>query len=182
MGEQLELYAEAGPRLVVVIGCGKSKQSHPAPLRELYTGNLFAARTRYAQQFGGVSIVVSALLHWMDADTVSAPYEMNLSRQPMQFRADWQDVTLEGAMRDTQPGDTVLVLASGLYAGTWCDELADEGRTVLRPLAGMSMGRQLAWLADHTPIRDGGRAVFLDDATGQVQFMRGAARAVRGER
>lgn len=155
MGDQLRLPGTDDghtSRRWVVLGCGKAKRQTAAPLLELYTGNLFQARRRYAEaNLGGVDLIVSALLHLADARVVSAPYDMDLSRQSRELRAAWQRVVLERALEITEPGDTLIVLASGEYAGLWCDELARLGRYVDRPLARMSMGKQLAWLRDRTP-------------------------------
>jgi len=149
-------------RVVVVVGCGKTKRRlvdrvvyastgmlacwTSYRLDDLYVGNLFRARLSYARQLGGDLRIVSAFHGWRCADFESDPYDRCLTTMSAEARNIWNANVLWCADQDTAPGDRVVVLASGPYADGWCARLAARGRTVERPLAGMGIGEQLGWL------------------------------------
>ncbi len=159
----------------IIIGCGKTKRreydlamidfdgsearhggpgfvwvprSHP--MVELYTGNLFKARLRFAQALGGPHWIISAFHGCRRPDYRSAWYERTLSRDNRRwFAATVRDTLLQ----HTKPRDTIIVLASGPYCADWADELHDAGRRVELPLSGMGLGQQLAYLKKACSLR-----------------------------
>lgn len=139
-----------------VLGCGKSKAIErgdaPIPIVELYTGNHYRARLRYARQLGGPTWILSALYGLRAPDSFASWYDLtaaDVNKDPG-HRRDWNEATAAELLRQTEPGDVIVVLAGSEYVKHWRDELVAAGRVVELPLAHMGIGEQLAWLKRHT--------------------------------
>jgi hypothetical protein len=121
-------------------------------LRDLYTGNLYRARLAYAEALGGPSIILSAFYGARLPDYAgAAPYERVLSPKTDKETRAWVYASATAAVfARTEPGDRVIILASAAYAEGWTIEVERAGRIVERPLRGLGIGQQLAWLKQAT--------------------------------
>lgn len=126
---------------MILVGCGKSKQSRPAPARELYTGSLFRAARGYAEASGQPWGIVSAKHGLIHPGAVVAPYEHRLSKREQSAWAVW---VIDEVMATTAPA-VVTILAGREYADPLEDELKRRGVRVKTPLAGLMLGERLGW-------------------------------------
>jgi hypothetical protein len=168
---------------VALIACSARKLDRPAPARELYQGDLFRRAVAYAGATCDCWYVLSAPHHVVDPHQVLEPYELSLQDVVRSGRGcllhpdphtAWVTRCRGALMGDrsalgprVRPGDTVVMLAGQLYAeplGAW---LRAWGVAVDRPLRGMGIGQQRAWLARAT--------VDAPPATPQMELFGGAA-------
>ncbi|MBB4762389.1 DUF6884 domain-containing protein [Amorphoplanes digitatis] len=128
----------------------KTKTATPAPARQLYCSPLFDRRRRYAEQRGLSWYVLSAEHGLVAPDTLLEPYDVDLSEQTNQYRGAWaQWVVAKLRQIDGDlAGRRVEIHAGDAYATTLVPLLSAAGADVRRPLARLSMGRQLAWYDD----------------------------------
>lgn len=135
--------APVEPITVCLVGCGKHKLTRRAPARELYTGSLFRAARRYAEQCDAW-FILSAKYHLVHPDTVLAPYNQRLRASDA---SRWALVCCSGIGH--QVGGVayrVILLCGADYARPVRAQLEAWGKPVEEPLAGLGLGRRLQWL------------------------------------
>lgn len=135
---------------VGLVGCVKSKQIMPAPAAELYTSPLFRGRRAAVERTCDRWFILSAAHGLVAPDRQLAPYDVTLNAMGRRERGRWAAQVLEqlrvacggleGVVFEVHAGAayTDHGLAEGLRAG---------GATVELPVAGLSLGQQLAWYA-----------------------------------
>jgi hypothetical protein len=139
-----------GDELIGLVGCGKSKQAHAAPARDLYTGALFRKSLAYAEARCSVVYVLSAKHGLLALDQVVEPYEFSLAELDAAGRERWAggiwDVIIARGHVDMS---ALLVLAGDLYFGPLFDAAVAQGLLVelLDPLRGKQIGERLRFLA-----------------------------------
>ena len=144
---------------VCLVGCGKSKLSHAAPARDLYTGPLFrkslAVAEREAAPTGGTVLILSAEYGAVPLDGMLDPYDLALTSLSAAERRTWGEVT--AVMLRCRLGLTAAQLVERrlvAYAGhayVWAlmHGIAEDSGWVPRieqPLKGLTMGRRLRFL------------------------------------
>jgi len=77
-------------KVIGLVGCGKSKLTHPAPAKDLYTGQLFKLARAYAERFCDGWGVLSAKHHFVLPDEVLAPYDLTLKQLDKDYLKQWQ--------------------------------------------------------------------------------------------
>lgn len=121
---------------IALVGCGKLKASTRAA-RDLYLGGLFRLARRYAETHDAWWVLSAAhgLVH---PDEVLVPYDERLrpGDEMWGVRVAWQ------LARAVPPDATLVVLAGAPYAG-WRGLVRQR---VEEPLAGLGIGKRLAWL------------------------------------
>lgn len=134
--------------LVVLVGCGATKLDRAAPARELYTGQLFTKARAWAERNAEQWFVVSALHGLIEPEKITEPYDYRLgSAKSDAFRlgqrVGWQLAT---ALPDAPR--RLVILAGRSYVDPIRERLRGfQGwPQVEDPLAGMGIGRRLAWL------------------------------------
>jgi hypothetical protein len=158
---------------VALVGCGRSKLSHPARARDLYTGSLFRAARRYvdaAMAAGQLDawLILSARYGAVHPDQILGPYEATLNgftrdqlqmwanRTDRQVRLDW------GLGEFSQHGGRVHVefLAGETYvkplAAHWWGPLGVTWEHS-DPLAHLQMGERIGWLTRQANELEAGR-------------------------
>ncbi len=181
-----EVYSEstlnATPRLVVLVGCVKTKLDHAAPAEDLYISPLFRGRREFAESTGRLWFILSAKHGLILPGEVVAPYDLAMARQSANYRSAWagfvaeQLVTALGSLR----GVHFEIHAGSAYVESLEPTLRAHGASVSAPLRGLTQGQHLAWYAarrrdlgeqptvieaDSSPDFDGGeraRAVDID--------------------
>lgn len=135
---------------VIVVGCGKTKRAEPSPAGELYTGNLFLARRRYAQASGCRWVVYSALFGLLPPEQIVAPYDWKMSQHSKGFRAGLGSRFMDRLRELVGSWAIDLEIHAGAdYADTLeAFHLVERGVRFLRPLAGLGVGEQLRWYAE----------------------------------
>ena len=154
-----------------LVGCVKTKQQIPAPAAELYTSPLFRGRRAVVEASCDRWYVLSAQHGLVAPDQVLEPYDAALTAVPVSERRLWaarvlaelneQLDTLEGRWFELHAGAayTDFGLAAGLRAA---------GATVELPVAGLTMGEQLAWYGDSARAANAPDATFRPRKTPQV--------------
>ena len=135
---------------VGLVGCVKSKLTHASPAADLYTSLLFRGRRAYVERSCERWLVLSALHGAVRPDVVLEPYDVTLNDASRTERRAWASRVLGqleselGSLR----GLTVEIHAGANYTDWGLVEgLRERGATVEQPLAGLSLGQQLAFYA-----------------------------------
>ncbi|MFI6518643.1 DUF6884 domain-containing protein [Spirillospora sp. NPDC050679] len=137
--------ATGAPDLVLV-GCVKDKADRPVPVRDLYLGALWGYRRARAERAGRPWFVLSGRWGLVHPDEVIAPYDTDLTVQPVAYRRAWgafvvQRLLLHGPLA----GRHVEIHAGKAYVDPVRAGLEELGATVSAPVAGMGLGESLAW-------------------------------------
>ena len=127
-----------------LVACSKTKLSRPAPAQERYTSPLFRAASAYAERTYDRWLILSALHGLVRPCQVIAPYDQTLRTMSRQDRASWADRVGRGLRRDVGPDDVLYIHAGDLYRHWVMDW---DACPLVVPLAGLGIGRQLAWYA-----------------------------------
>lgn len=138
--------SSGGPDIVLV-GCVKSKQDHPAPAKDLYVSDLFRKARQYAEVSAERWYILSAKYGLVAPDEVIEPYELHLARVSASYRRQWgiavanQLLAASGVLE----GRVVEVHAGAAYTDAIRPHLLEGGARVVEPLAGLTLGQRLAW-------------------------------------
>ena len=157
--------------ILAVVSCGQRKLAHRAPARELYTGSLFVAARRYLEATGTPYRVLSALHGVVPPDIALDPYDKTLAERFAELdrldaltgsghRERWvrmvsgnlgnwcRGVGWRACDGSHLTGPVVLHVHAGERYAALVREAAAPWRVpVEEPLAGLSLGRRLAWYA-----------------------------------
>ena len=121
-----------------LIACSQSKLSTAAQARDLYTGQAFKMARQLAERSGRPYLILSALYGLVEPKQALAPYNLYLGTASKAFRAQWvQDVNAALSQRG-------ITRAVALAGATYLDGLNIE---LDRPLKGLGIGQQLAYLS-----------------------------------
>ncbi len=137
---------------VALVACSKTKAPAPAAAQELYLGALFQAARGYAQREADVWFILSARYGLLFPEQIIQPYDDTLTRYSREQRQAWAArvirelpyglaVAAPLSLLHTEP--TWLLLAGRAYTEYLLPQL---GGRIETPLAGLAIGRQLAWL------------------------------------
>jgi hypothetical protein len=133
-------------RRIALVGCVKSKLSHPAPARKLYTSDLFRKASAWAEQNADAWYILSAKYGLVHPDATIAPYELTLTTFGKAEKVAWAEKVREqmAAARLLQDGTVFVWLAGASYQKELCLRLSAFAYE--RPLGGLGIGQQLSWL------------------------------------
>lgn len=133
-----------------LVGCVKSKLAVPAPAAELYTSPLFKGRRATVEASCDRWFILSAAHGLVPPDRVLEPYDVTLTTMGRAERRRWARQVL-GQLDETVgelAGRTFEIHAGAAYTDHGLVEgLRAAGATIDRPVAGLTMGQQLAWYA-----------------------------------
>lgn len=138
---------------ILLVTCVKTKQTRPAPAKDLYTSALFLRERAYAERYGVPWFILSAEHGLVAPDEWLAPYERYLPDMSRKFRSAWSAwvaARLE-LLAGPLAGKTVEIHAGSVYLDAVRPELEALGATVVDPLKGLSMGHRLSWYGDAEP-------------------------------
>lgn len=137
-------------KIVALIGCSRAKLGERAAARRLYTSALFRKAVAYAKALECEWAILSAKHGLVLPDQVLEPYDFtfrDLARElgsPQRAAEQW-GAHVAATLKAQWPGDVSFVLLAGEGYATCVRELPHHA-----PLAGMGVGRRLAWLAEET--------------------------------
>lgn len=135
-----------------LVGCVKSKLAFPAPAGELYVSPLFRGRRAAVERSCDRWFILSAAHGLVDPDRVLEPYDVTLTTRGSQQRREWARQVLNQLIETVGglSGQTFEVHAGSAYTDHGLLEgLRAAGATVELPVAGLTMGQQLARYATH---------------------------------
>ena len=135
---------------VCVIACSASKALTAMPARHLYTGDLFRKSLRWAEasrRFDAIK-VLSAKHGLVDIEQMIKPYDTALHAMEFTARRAWAASVAHALVQQLADRAEVVALAGQLYTEGLALHLQVLAPTVAfnRPLAGMGIGEQKAWL------------------------------------
>lgn len=109
---------------------------------------------RYAEQetkaHGGNWYILSAAYGLVEPDQVLQPYDQTLYDLPPRAREAWA-YAIVTRIRELHPAPRkVIILAGDVYRRYLDHWLSRYGYQIEAPLAGLGIGKQLAWLTRHT--------------------------------
>lgn len=133
-------------RIVLVACCGK-KLPYAAPARDLYQSELFKKSRRYAEQNGDQWLILSALHGVVHPDATVEPYDVTLNDMGADARKQWS-AKVADQLADYR-NDQLTVLAGFAYCG-WVTKF----NNVTRPMEGLGIGQQLAYLHSTTTTQE----------------------------
>lgn len=124
--------------LVLVACCGpKLKGLHPAG--DIYQSDLFIKSKAFALREGDAWAIISAKHGIVWPETTIEDYDVTLNTMPASERVSWGNMVR--AQLKNWKGNRVILLAGNKY----CEWVGDEWMTE-RPMEGLGIGQQLAWL------------------------------------
>lgn len=131
--------------LIGLIACSRGKLSQPAPAAGLYNSRLFSLQRRYIELHAEQWFILSAKHGAVAPDTALEPYDLALTTLPVPARRAWARTVAQQLAPYNDPATTWLILAGATY----CEYLVPflNGQ-IRRPLAGLGIGEQVAWLQD----------------------------------
>jgi len=153
--EPAPLVASSGRLRVALVGCGKAKAPTARRARLLYTGSLFRAAARYAEQRCDAWVILSAKRGLLGPDDVTEPYELRLSELAPPEQAAWAALVVR-ELRARYAGVAVeyIGLAGSEYMGVLVGEMRRQGLPIpQQPLLGFGIHDRMRWFADqmHRP-------------------------------
>jgi hypothetical protein len=147
-------------RAWALVGCSASKMDtdEKVPIQELYDSDYFDKRWEYAKQNANFVSVLSAKHGIADEGLLVEHYDARLGRDV--DKEEWAekvsrqlDERAEGMGPFPSHYDEIIVLAGSDYVETIRDKLESFGMPVRRPLEGMGIGEQKAWLKEQNKTR-----------------------------
>ena len=98
--------------------------------------------------------ILSAKYGLLAPEQIVSPYELTLNRMPKDQREAWAK-QVQGQLTSVLPVNAEVVLLAGArYRDELEPFLRERGHSVVVPLRGLSMGRQLAWLKRYSRHED----------------------------
>jgi hypothetical protein len=143
MTAEIDHISPAGGHAVTTIGlvaCGKGKLERPAAARDLYTGALFRKASAYSGATYDQWFILSAKHGLLAPDDWVEPYDLSLRHFSRDERRRWGERVLAEIERRELAPATFFLHAGDRYAEFLAGPLMAR-----RPLAGLGIGRQLAW-------------------------------------
>jgi hypothetical protein len=142
--------------VTALVGCGKAKQSRPAPACSLYTGTLTRTAVVWAARNCGRYFILSAKYGLLPPARVTPPYDLKITDLGGPERAAWGRSVQKALRTPPARAAVYLVLAGKEYLAAVGAVL---GADVLDVFAGPGwpVGRRVQWLQRHPHLTD---AVF----------------------
>jgi hypothetical protein len=135
---------------LVLLACVKSKRLSPAPARDLYTSPLFTKARAIVEAQGAEWRILSALHGLVNPSQVIEPYEHTLNGKGVADRRAWAEGVLPQLLPLATQMGRVVFFAGDRYREFLQQPLLRSGVVVEVPMQGLSLGQQLARLADHS--------------------------------
>jgi hypothetical protein len=134
---------------LVLISCVKSKLSHSAPVRALYTSAWFRKVREIVEASGERWFVLSSRYGLIAPDVEIEPYDYTLNTLSAGERRAWAADVLEKLLQEITEERRVVMFAGQRYREFLVEPLRQHGIAVEVPMASLTRGEQLAWLSEH---------------------------------
>jgi hypothetical protein len=134
---------------LVLVSCVKSKLSHAAPARSLYTSTWFTGVREIVEASLARWFVLSSRYGLVAPNEVIAPYDYTLSTLGVAERRAWAQRVLDKLLPKTTGCRRINMFASHRYREFLLEPLRQRGIVVDVPMENLVRGEQLAWLNHH---------------------------------
>jgi len=136
------------PSTVYLISCVSKKRAVPSKARDLYTSDWFLKARDYVERTHSPWFILSAEHGLVPPDLILTPYERTLNAMSVAERKAWA-ARVKAQMETSMPAvDRIIVFAGLRYREYLMDYLRQRARIVEVPMEGLTIGRQLHYLAD----------------------------------
>jgi hypothetical protein len=133
---------------VVLVSCVKSKLSHSAPARKLYTSEWFQKTRDLVEASGARWFVLSSRYGLVAPNVEIAPYDYTLNSLGVSERQAWAAEVLKVLLPLLTNEKRVVMFAGDRYREFLVEPLERHGITVEVPMAHLRRGEQLSWLSN----------------------------------
>ena len=130
-----------------LVSCVARKLSRSAPAKDLYTSDLFRKTRSLVEARGWTWLILSAKHGIVDPEQVIEPYEKTLKTMAVAERRDWAEECLDALEPHLEGVQSVVFLAGATCLEFLAPVLRDRGIEVHDPMAGLPIGKRLAWLS-----------------------------------
>jgi len=128
-------------RTLVLVACCGPKLSGEHPAGEIYQSDLFLKSREWAEREGNEWAILSAKYGVLKPDEIISSYDVTLNEMPVEKRRLWQEMVK--SQLSQYKSDKIIFLAGNRYC-----EWVDESWNTERPMEGLGIGQQLAWLKE----------------------------------
>ncbi len=141
--------SSTSPAPLALVACVARKVGQSSPAKDLYDSDWFHKARRFVEARAWPWRILSAKHGLLDPNEVIAPYEVSLLHMAKAARRVWAESVLVALDELVVRHRAVVVLAGTRYREHLGPALETRGVHVEVPLAGMGIGKQLAWLKAH---------------------------------
>ena len=129
---------------IALISCSKEKKDYSYPAKELYSAStLLSLSYAYAKQRADKIYILSAKYGLVAEDQILEPYNQTLNEMSRTEQLDWADRVLQALQKECDlTADHFMILAGNNY----CKDLVSSLPNCELPLAGMPLGKRIAFL------------------------------------
>lgn len=129
---------------IALISCSKEKKNYPCSARELYSAStLFSLSYAYAKQRADKIYILSAKYGLVFEDRILEPYNQTLNEMSRAEQLHWAGRVLRALQKECDlTADHFMILAGNNY----CKDLVSSLPNCEFPLAGMPLGKRMAFL------------------------------------
>lgn len=129
-----------------LVACVGLKRPEPSSAADLYQSAWFLKARAYAERTADHWFILSAEYGLLSPSAVVAPYDRTLNDMAAGQRCEWADRVRRQMIDLMPPVDEIVVLAGVRYREFLMPELRSRASSVVVPMQGLGIGRQLAWL------------------------------------
>lgn len=139
------------PIRIGLVGCSKTKLSHPHAARHFYTSPLFKAALAYAERTTDDVYILSAFHELVVPDHRLEPYDRPMAEMRKRERMAWGERVVDRlALKLPKIRPQLVILAGRDYQLPVEVAAAVRGWTSVTPLAGRGVGERISWLMRET--------------------------------
>ena len=135
-----------------LVSCVSRKRTTSCRARELYTSPWFSKARAHVEQLGATWFILSAAHGLLEPDRRIAPYDVTLRRMTAEARRAWAARVLGELEPHLRGKRRVVMFAGQRYRQYLVPLLEARGHSIAVPLAGLAIGKQLAWFNAHTGV------------------------------
>ena len=135
---------------VYLVSCVSKKRTTPTQAKELYISDWFVKARHFVEATHSQWFILSAEYGLVAPDQIIAPYERTLNNMSTLERRAWADRVTAQLERSLPDAERIIVLAGARYREYLMDYLRRRAKIVEVPMEGLTIGRQLHYLADAT--------------------------------
>lgn len=129
-----------------LVACVKTKHNESSKAKDLYISSWFRKARACVEKTRRPWLILSAKHGLVKPDQAIEPYEQTLNQMSVEQRQQWASDVIESLEPHLKGVSSVVMLASKKYRQLLQANLKRRNIEVLVPMAGLSQGKQLAWL------------------------------------